>query len=177
MNADDLIRQVKDRPRFRMEVGLVLDAVAFAEARRLNDRLARLQTMPDDDDVTAEGAAAISDRLVAIYRETPETRFTLEARSASEWETLHREFADPQEFTVALFAASCVEPSGWTLDGARQLKDSLTAGQWATLVLALQQLNEGLFDLRPTRAATAMMTGMRQNSTTALPEESDIPSS
>jgi len=171
VNAADLIAQVKEQPRLRMQVGLLLDGTAFAEARRLQDRLSRFQTMPDDDDVTAEGVTEIADRLVQIYRETPETTFTLQALSASEWEKLHREYEDAQQFVIALFAACCVEPEGWTFDTASELKGTLTAGQWATLILALQQLNEGLFDLRPTRAATAMMSGTRQNLTTALPEE------
>jgi hypothetical protein len=46
-----------------------------------------------------------------------------------------------------------------------------------TLVVALQKVNEGLFDLRPTFAATVMTNGMRQKSTTAPLEESVIPSS
>jgi hypothetical protein len=37
-------------------------------------------------------------------------------------------------------------------------------------------VNEGLFDLRPTFAASVMTNGGRQRSTTALPEESVIPS-
>jgi len=176
VNAADLISQVKGQPRLQMEVGLILDGTAFAEARRLQDRLTRIQSMPDDDDVTAEGVHEIASRLVEIYRETPETKFLLEAVSAAEWEALHREHEGGDDFTLALFAACCVEPDGWTLDAARELKGTLTAGQWATLVLALQQVNEGLFDLRPTRAATAMMRGTRQNLTTVPPEESDIPS-
>jgi hypothetical protein len=168
VNADDLIAQVKQRPRFRMEVGLLLDSDAYAEARSLNDRLVRLT---DEGDVTAEGPDAIMDRLQALYRDTPETVFTLEARNAAEWEALNREHDDPTEFSVALFAQSCVEPSGWTVESAQELRDALTPGQWATLVLALQRVNEGLFDLRPTFAATVMTSGMRQNLTTALPED------
>jgi hypothetical protein len=175
VNAADLISQVKQQPRLRMEVGLLLDGTAFAEARRLQDKLSRIQAMPDDDDVTAEGVTEIAERLVQIYRDTPETTFTLEALSASEWEALHREHDDAQKFVIALFAACCVEPEGWTVETATELKGTLTAGQWATLVLAMQQLNEGLFDLRPTRAATALTNGMRRNSTTAPLEESDIP--
>jgi hypothetical protein len=171
VNAADLIAQVKQQPRLRMEVGLLLDGTAFAEARRLQDRLTRIQNMPDDDDVTEEGPHEIASRLVEIYRETPETKFVLEALSAAEWEALHRDYSDAGEFTLALFAACCVDPDGWTFESARDLKGTLTAGQWATLVLAMQQLNEGLFDLRPTRAATAMMSGTRQNLTTAPPEE------
>jgi hypothetical protein len=167
MNADDLIRQVKERPRFRMEVGLLLDSDAFAEARALNDRLARWQ---DDDDVTEAGPAGIVDRLKVLYRETPETRFVLEARNAAEWEDLYRANPDVNDFSLALFAACCVEPEGWTAAKARELRESLTAGQWTLLVSALQQVNEGLFDLRPTFAATVMADGMRQNWTTARHE-------
>jgi len=177
VNAADLIAQVREQPRLQMEVGLLLDGTAFAEARRLQDRMARLQNLPDDDDVTAEGIYEIAERLVQIYRETPETKFLLQALSAAEWEALHRKYDDAGEFTLALFAACCVEPEGWTFDTAKDLKGTLTAGQWATLVLALQQLNEGLFDLRPTRAATALTNGMRQNLTTAPLEESDTPNS
>jgi hypothetical protein len=170
------MNQVKGQPRLRMEVGLLLDGTAFAEARRLQDRMARLQTMPsDDDDVTVEGLEAAAARLVELYETTPETRFGLEAVSALQWERLHQAHEDAADFTVALFAACCVEPEGWTVEQARELKDTLTAGLWATLVLAMQQVNEGLFDLRPTRAATVLTNGMRQNSTTAHLEESDIP--
>jgi hypothetical protein len=160
VNADDLIAQVKAQPRFRMEVGLLLDSAAFAEARSLNERLSAWR---DDDDVTDAGPAAIVDRLKALYRETPETRFVLEARNAAEWEALYRANPEVTDFTVALFAASCVEPSGWTLEKAHELRDTLTAGQWTLIVTALQQVNEGLFDLRPTFAATVMADGMRQN--------------
>ena len=166
MNAADLIAQVKQQPRLQMEVGLLLDGTAFAEARRLQDRLSRSELL-DDDDVTSEGLDAVAARLVAIYRETPETKFVLQAVSAVEWEALHREHEDGDGFTLALFAACCVEPDGFTPESARELKGTLTAGQWATLVLALQQVNEGLFDLRPTRAATARMSGTRQSLTTA----------
>jgi hypothetical protein len=163
VNAADLIAQVKEQPRLRMEVGLLLDGTAFAEARRLQDRLARMQHHPDDDDVTVGGVGEIVARLEEIYRETEETVFALEALSASEWETLHSKHDSVHDFPIALFAACCKEPDGWTFETARDLKGTLTAGQWATLVLALQQLNEGLFDLRPTRAATGRMHGTRQN--------------
>jgi hypothetical protein len=177
VNAADLIAQVREQPRLQMEVGLLLDGTAFAEARRLQDRMSRLQNLPDDDDVTAEGLYEIAKRLVEIYRETPETKFLLQALSAAEWEALHTKHSDSGDFVIALFAACCVEPEGWTLETAKDLKGTLTAGQWATLVLALQQLNEGLFDLRPTRAATVLTNGMRQNLITAPLEESDTPSS
>ena len=174
MNADDLISQVKERPRFRLEVGLLLDSVAFAEARALNDRLAAWQ---DTGDVTDVGPDEIVDRLNVLHRDTPETRFVLEARNAAEWEELNREHTDPVEFSLALFAQSCVEPDGWTVEKARELRDGLTAGQWATIMLAMQRVNEGLFDLRPTLAATVMTNGMRRNSTIAPREESVIPTS
>jgi len=170
MNADDLIRQVKERPRFRTEVGLLLDTEAHAKARSLNERLADIA---QDGDVTSEGPEAIYEQLHALYRETPETRFVLEARNAAEWDALYRKHPDVTEFSVALFAACCVEPEGWTFDKASELRHSLTAGQWTMLVSALQNVNEGLFDLRPTFAATVMSSGMRQKLTTALPEESD----
>lgn len=172
MNAADLISQVKERPRFRMEVGLLLDSVAFAEALDLNDRLARWQ---DDDDVTSEGPQVIVDRLRQLHRETPEVRFIVEARNASEWEALHRDHPDAIEFSIGLFAVSCVEPEGWDFAQASELRDSLTAGQWQTLVVALQKVNEGLFDLRPTFAASVMTEGMRRSSPIVRPEESVIP--
>jgi hypothetical protein len=175
VNADDLIRQVKDRPRFRMEVGLLLDSGVFAEACELNDRLAKWAT--SEGDVTDAGPEWIVDRLRQLHRETPEVKFVLQALSATEWEDLYRKYPDVADFSVALFAACCVEPDGWEFAGAQELKDSLTAGQWTTLVTALQRVNEGLFDLRPTLAATVMTSGMRQNSTTAPLAESVIPSS
>jgi hypothetical protein len=173
MNADDLISQVKAQPRFRLEVGLLLDSVAFAEAASLNDRLAGWAS--DSADVTDVGPDGIVDRLRVLYRETPEVRFVLEARNAREWEDLYRAHPDVTDFSVALFAACCVEPEGWDYDKASDLRDSLTAGQWTTLVASLQKVNEGLFDLRPTFAATVMAGGMRQNSTIAPREESVIP--
>ena len=173
MNADDLIRQVKDRPRFRLEVGLLLDTEAFAEARALNERLANFD---DDGDVTAEGPDSIVERLHELHRSVPETRFVLEARNAPEWEALNREWTDPTEFSVALFAECCVEPAGWDYGKAEELRQSITAGQWATLVMALQKVNEGLFDLRPTFAAYARTSAMRPKSSIAPLEESDIPS-
>lgn len=169
MDADGLIAQVEAAPRFELEVRLILDPTAYAEARRLNDRLATLPL--DDDDVTVEGVEAIVTRLHEIHRNTPETVFRFAARSASEWDALQTAHPDPMDFSLALFASSCVEPDGWDLDKARLLYGRLTAGQWATLLQSLLSLNEGLFDLRPTRAATAMMRGMRQNSTTAQNEE------
>jgi hypothetical protein len=169
MNADDLIRQVKEQPRFRMEVGLLLDSDAFAEACRLNDRLA--QWASDGDDVTDEGPESVVARLKELHRNTPEVRFVLEARNAGEWETLYREHPDVTDLSIGLFAACCVEPAGWDFEKASELRDSLTAGQWATLVAAIQKVNEGLFDLRPTFAATVMAGGMRQNLTTARLEE------
>jgi hypothetical protein len=174
MNADDLIRQVKEQPRFRMEVGLLLDSDAFAEACRLNDRLA--QWASDDDDVTDEGPEALVERLRVLHRETPEVRFVLEARNAGEWEALYREYPDVTDLSIGLFAACCVEPAGWDFRKAAELRDSLTAGQWTTLVMAIQKVNEGLFDLRPTFAASVMTSGGRQRSSIARQEESVIPS-
>ena len=170
MNADNLLAQVAAAPRFETEVRLILDPNAYAEARRLNDRLVTLPL--DGDDVTVEGVESLVSRLHEIHRNTPETVFRFAARTASEWEALQVQHKDPIDFSLALFAESCLEPDGWDLDRARKLYDTLTAGQWAQLLQALLQLNEGLFDLRPTRAATAMMRGMRQNSTTAPSEES-----
>ena len=172
MNADDLLGQVKDRGRFQLEVALLLDADAFAEARRLNEKLELLRLDPDDGDVTDTSIFDVAERLVALHRETPEQRFVLEARTASEWEALAEEYGDDSaRFTVALFAACCVDPGGWDVEKATALKDSLTAGQWSVLTVALRQLNEGLFDLRPTRAATVLTRGTRPKSTTALPED------
>jgi hypothetical protein len=176
MNADDLIAQVKARPRFRLEVGLLLDAAAFDEARELNDVLARFQTAKDDD-VTAEGTDSIVARLVELHRDTPEVKFVLEARTASEWETIRAAHSDEKQFTDALVAACLVEPEGFDAGKVGELRDTLTFGQWFSLVSAVRQVNEGLFDLRPTLAATAMMRGMRPTLTTARPVESDIPSS
>lgn len=169
MNADSLLAQVEAAPRFEIEVRLILDPNAYAEARRLNDRLATLPL--DGDDVTVEGVEAIVSRLHEIHRNTPETVFRFAARTASEWEAIQAALPDPTDFSLELFAQSCVEPDGWDHDKARKLYDRLTAGQWAQLLQALLTLNEGLFDLRPTRAATALMRGMRQNSTTAPNEE------
>jgi hypothetical protein len=170
MNAEDLLRQVREAPRFTVEVALLLDAAAFDEARRLNDRLFALPY--EDDDVTAVAPIEVAERLHQLYQDTPETRFVLQARTAAEWDQLHGEAGDDDgEFVLHLFAACCVEPSGWTVDSARDLRASLTVGQWATLVAALRQLNEGLFDLRPTSAATALMRGMRRSLTTAPNEE------
>lgn len=169
MNAEDLLRQVREAPRFTIDVGLLLDAAAFEEARALNDRLMGLAF---DDDVTADSPVEIAERLHTLYRESPETTFRLEARTAAEWDELRMTAGDDDgEFVLHLFAACCVEPSGWTPESVRELRGTLTVGQWATLVAALRQLNEGLFDLRPTSAATALMRGMRQSSTTALPED------
>lgn len=170
MKADDLLRQVEERPRFELEVGLLLDSEAFAEARALNDRLERLRWNPDEGDITDGGPTEVARRLVELYEETPEQRFVLQARTAAEWEALVEGNTDT-EFTYALFAACCVEPEGWDIDGVRRLRESLTIGQWAVLTAALKQVNEGLFDLRPTRAATALTRGTRQKSTTALPED------
>jgi hypothetical protein len=176
MNADDLIRQVKEQPRFRMEVGLLLDAVAFAEARELNELLQQAR-FGGDDDVTATGPDVIMERLVSLYRDTPEVRFTLEARSASEWEAIAQAHdGDDEAFTVALLAACIVSPEGFTEDGVRDLKGSLTVGQWQALVAGVRSVNEGLFDLRPTFAATVLMSGMRQKSTTVQDEASPVPS-
>jgi hypothetical protein len=170
VNADDLISQVKAQPRFRLEVGLLLDTAAFEEARELNDMMVRAP-MLQDDDVTSEGVEAIAGRLVELYRGTPEVRFVLEARTASEWEALRTEHQDDAEFTLALVAACLSEPDGFTVEKVGELRDSLTAGQWFALTSAVRQVNEGLFDLRPTLAATVLTRGMRPKSTTALPED------
>jgi len=168
MDAGDLLRQVREAPRFSVDVTMLLDAAAFTEARRLNDLL---MTVSLDDDVTSESRFEIAERLVRLHRETEEVSFTLEARTAGEWDDLRKASGDDDgEFVLHLFAASCVEPTGWTVESARDLRRSLTVGQWATIVAALRQLNEGLFDLRPTSAAIALTSGMRRNSTTAVPE-------
>jgi hypothetical protein len=175
MNADSLLAQVEAAPRFELEVRLILDPNAYAEARRLNDRLATLHL--DGDDVTVEGVEAVVSRLHEIHRNTPETVFRFAARTAAEWEAIQVAHADPTDFALELFAQSCVEPDGWDRAKARKLYDTLTAGQWAVLLQSLLTLNEGLFDLRPTRAATALMRGMRPSSITVQNEEyPDLPS-
>jgi hypothetical protein len=167
MDADGLLAQVRETPRFRMEVGLLLDAAAFDEARALNSAL-QSYSFTDEGDVTQTGPHAIAERLLALYRDTPEVTFTFEARSATEWEKIRRDAdGDDDRFTVGLLAASIVEPSGWTVEKIERLRDSLTAGQWQALIVGVRQVNEGLFDLRPTLAATALMRGMRPNLTTA----------
>jgi hypothetical protein len=108
---------------------------------------------------------------VELYRDTPEVRFVLEARTASEWEALRTEHQDDAEFTLALVAACLSEPDGFTVGKVAELRDSLTAGQWFALTSAVRQVNEGLFDLRPTLAATVLTRGMRPKSTTAPPED------
>jgi len=175
MDADSLIAQVAASPRFEIEARLILDPNAYAEARRLNDRLATLPL--DGDDVTVEGVEAIVTRLHDIYRNTPETVFRFAARTASEWEAIQVKYSDATDFAIELFAQSCVEPEEWDHGKARQLYDKLAAGQWSALLQAILALNEGMFDLRPTRAATALMRGMRQSSTTAQNEDLlDLPS-
>lgn len=178
MEADDLLAQVGRQPRFSLDVSLILDASAFAEARALNDELerARLGNAGDDGDITDRPITEVAERLYEIYRDTPEVVFHLEARNAIEWEEIAKA-NEGDDFPLALFAASCTDPSGFDIDSVRKLKSSLTPAQWQTLVVAVRQLHEGLFDLRPTRAATAVMRGMRLSSTTALPEESDTPTS
>ena len=176
MNADDLISQVKEQPRFRLEVGLLLDSAAFAEARDLNSLLEQFR-FRQDDDVTSVGPEDVMRRLIELHRETPEVRFTLEACSASQWDGLRdRSAGDDDRFTLMLLAECIVKPEGFTEDKVRELRDTFTAGQWQALVAGVRSVNEGLFDLRPTFAASVLMSGMRQKSATAPHEESDIPS-
>jgi len=175
MNADSLLAQVAAAPRFELDVRLILDPNANSEARRLNHRLTTLHL--DGDDITVEGVESVVTRLHEIHRNTPETVFRFAARTAAEWEAIQVAHPDPTDFALELFAQSCVEPDGWDHAKARQLYDTLTAGQWSVLLQTLLSLNEGMFDLRPTRAATAMMRGMRQSSTTVQNEEYPDPSS
>jgi hypothetical protein len=171
MNADDLIAQVKERPRFRLEVGLLLDTDAFAEARDLNAMLEQSR-FATDDDVTVAGPQDILDRLLTLYRETPEVRFVLEARSATEWEAIRvAHDGDDDGFTYRLLSECIVKPEGFTPEKVKDLRDTFTAGQWQSLVAGVRSVNEGLFDLRPTFAATVMMNGMRPKSNTAPHEE------
>lgn len=175
MPIADKVEARETQPRFRRDVRLVLDAAAFSRAQDLNFRLEQaLVGNVDDDDVTVEGPVQIAEQLDALHREHPPALFTFEARTPSEWTDLvadHQGKPDLWHRVVAecavVFEDDPVDPDELTVDLVKRYAETLTPGQWQTLVECVRALNEALFDLRPTKAASAVLGRMRPSSTSA----------
>jgi hypothetical protein len=175
MDFDSLVSDVEEQPRFRVTVRLLLDAEAYNTATDLQIALDGVMAKPADDDVTVESATSVAQQLSDLYDQHPPTLFVFEQLSAAEWSAFEAEHdADrgrDAEFWRDLMGRSCVVPEGASREGFDRLHNRLSVGQWETLRQGVEQANVGLFDLRPTRAATALLRGMRQNSTTAPDED------
>ena len=174
---DDLIDDVEQQPKFRVPVRLLLAAAAYNRSNELHTKIEQAAVGGDDDDITADGLEALLDEQQQLYHDHPPTVFVFEQMSAEDWSDLSGDHDDADEFWLHAMAASCVEPEGASVDGFRRWKRRLNAGQFEQLRAGCQAANEGLFDLRPTSAASRLLRGLRRNSTTASLEESPDPDS
>lgn len=180
-DLDTLVGQVEEQPRFRVTVRLLLDAAAYNRASDLQADLDAAIAKPADDDITVESAVGVAQQLADLFDQHPPAIFVFEQLSAAEWSEFEAD--QPGErgrdapFWRDLMARCCVEPDAATREGFDRLHRRLSVGQWEQLRAGVEAANVGLFDLRPTRAATALLRGTRQNLTTAPSEGSDDPSS
>lgn len=175
---DRLVGQVEEQGRFTRDVRLILDPAAFTQAQELTwqlDRHIHSGHVGDGEDVTGEGSpVGLARRLQELHEVHPERLFRFEARTAAEWTDLAASGPDGPKFWSQVMADSCVifmdEPCADErpdVEVFERLRATLTPAQWAALSTEVRMLNEQLFDLRPTRAATALLRGTRPNSTSA----------
>jgi len=136
---------------------------------------------PADDDITVESAVDVAQQLADLFEQHPPATFVFEQLSAAEWSEFEADHGADRgrdaPFWRDLMARCCVEPEQATRDGFDRLHRRLSVGQWEQLRAGVEAANMGLFDLRPTRAATALLRGMRQSLTTAPNEGSHDPPS
>ena len=175
---DELLETVDGQDRFEVPVRLLLDAKAYNRANELNDLIERLRdpVLSGDDDVTVADSVSEAQRLATemaeLHKSHPATEFRFRQLSADEWADL--EAAHPKgdrgrddPFWVDAMGLSCVKPDGSDAAGFQVLRSKLSAGQYEMLRAGCEAACWGSFDLRPTRAATAILRGMRQNSISA----------
>ena len=178
---DDLVGQVEEQPRFRVTVRLLLDAAAYNRASDLQVDLDVAMARPADDDITVESAVSVAQELADLFEEHPPATFVFEQLSAAEWSEFEADQPPDRgrdaPFWRDLMARCCIEPEAATREGFDRLHRRLSVGQWEQLRAGVEAANVGLFDLRPTRAATALLRGTRQSLTTAPSEGSPDPSS
>lgn len=174
---DDTLAAAEQQPAFRVPVPVLLDAAAYNRSNELHRRIEQAATQPDDEDITADGILGLLEEQETLHRQHPPTTFVFEQIGAQAWSDLTAEYPKPDEFWVQAMAASCVEPDGATVEGFARWRNRLSAGQFEQLRAGCQAANEGLFDLRPTSAASALLRRLRQNSTTAPSGESPDPDS
>ena len=172
---DDLLETVDGQGRFEVPVRLLLDAKAYARSNELNDQIERLRdpVLSGDDDITVEDSVSEAQRLATemaeLHKQHPPAEFRFRQLSADEWadlETKHpkgdRGRDDP--FWIDAMGLSCVAPDGSDAEKFKKLRGMLSAGQWELLRAGCEAACWGSFSLTPTRAATAILRGMRQNS-------------
>jgi hypothetical protein len=171
MNFDQLVDEVEQADRFRVTVRLLLDATAYNRASDLQIDLDAAMSRPADDDVTVESATSVAQELHDLYEQHPPTIFVFEALTGPEWSEFEAGHDNDRgrdaPFWRDLMGRSCVAPEGASREHFDRLHAKLSVGQWEQLRQGVEAANVGLFDLRPTRAATALLRGMRQNSTSA----------
>ena len=168
---DSLVAGVEQQERFRVTVSLLLDAGAYNRASELQMDLDRALAKPADDDVTVESATSVAQQMSDLYEQHPPSVFVFEQLTAAEWSEFEADHDQDRGRDAAfwrdLMGRSCVTPEGASREGFDRLHNRLSVGQWEQLRAGVEAANVGLFDLRPTRAATALLRGSRQNSTSA----------
>ena len=176
---DDALAEAESQPRFRIPVRLLLDASAYNRAATLQadlddlvPRLSLAKASTNGEDVTETSplgrARELAEQLVEVHETHPPTSFVFEALPAKAFSDLDAEHKGDRgptdDFWCHLMAASCVEPEGSTVEGWQRWRDTLTAGQWDVLRRTCESACLGVFDTRPTRAASALLGGLRQRS-------------
>lgn len=158
----------------------------LAEARRQDDRLNR----PPQAPAIAEQIRQLRDRA-----NTEAVEFTFEAIGRKAWSDLQAQHPptdeqiaegrddgirpdfNPETFPAAAIAASCVEPSGMTVEKAQRLLDGWTVSQTRKLWSACLSANIGGADIPFSEGAYDVLRRSGGSSTTAPLEVSPDPSS
>jgi hypothetical protein len=175
-------------------VRVLLDTDVLAE---IDDLERQLQQAVDDDEREdrmdrSPKAKKLAQRIVELQAQAREAERVFVFRSIGyrAWRDLQLEHpptdeqlakspeldVNPDTFTSVAIAASCVQPTGVTVDKVRQLEDILTGGQYLQLWTACAQANARGSQIPNSLAASAVLRrsgrSSRQRRTTGSREAS-----
>lgn len=171
---DELVEQVEQAPTPTVEVRVLFDPDAAARHRQLEQELDDLVQRPSGS-IDERGPAQVADEIAQLMDTSEPTTFRFQTLGAKTWSDLiakhppskqerqrGRDVAD--SFWPDALAASCVEPEGATRDGFASLWEKLSDGQWERLKAACREANVAEHDIRPSQAASVLLSGRRPKS-------------
>lgn len=174
MDFETLVASVEEQPETTVEVRLLLDPDAAAEHQKLELELSELLSKPSGS-LGERGPSDVAEDIRVLMDSAEPTVFVFKTVGARQWSQLiakhppskqdRERFRDVSEpFWPEAMAASCVEPSGATVDGFVKLWERLSDGQWERLRGACREANVGVFDISPSLAVSALLNGRRLKS-------------